>query len=238
MKTAATILLVCLTIVISQPAAAESLWEKILRITGITATPSQQKAPGEEMASGGMIWIGDPATGTRRRVRDDGEFRSPIFAPDDSTILALRNGWLWRMDAETGKGDKAHHLSTVTKLIGKDRDDPDKILVLREENGKEAPAFLSLKSGSLTDIPYDAQSAQDRNLLNHLRGWERDYGKVSVYPKAQRRESVVGPVEWQDVFFKKGDAEPINVSRSDGDSCGQPSLSSDGSKVAYIRVTP
>ncbi len=236
MKTAATILLFCLTIAICQPASAESLWQKILRIVGISATPSQQKAPGEEMASGGFIWIGDPQAGTRRRVRDDAGFRSPIFAPNDSTIVALRTGWLWRMEVETGKGGKVHHLSTVTKLIGKDRDDPDRILVLREENGKEAPAFLSLKSGQLTDIPYDAQSSADRALLNHLKGWERDYGKVSVYPREQRRESIVGPVEWQDVFYKKDDAEPVNVSRCDGDNCGQPSLSSDGTKVVYVRT--
>lgn len=237
MKTSTTVLLVCLTIAISHPAAAESLWQKILRITGISATPSQQKAPEEEMSAGGMIWIGDPAAGTRRRVREDGEFRSPIFAPDDSTIVALRNGWLWRMDVETGRGDKTHHLSAVTKLIGKDRDNPDKVLVLREENGKEAPAFLSLTSGKLTDIPFDAQSSEDRKLLNHLKGWERDYGKVSIYPREQRRESIVGPVEWQDVFYKKDDAEPINVSRCDGDNCGQPSLSSDGTKVVYVRVS-
>jgi hypothetical protein len=236
MKRAVIILLVCLTNAICPAAAAESLWQKILRITGISATPSQQKAPGEEMTSGGMIWIADPAAGTRRPVREDGEFRSPIFAPDDSTIVALRNGWLWRMDAETGKGDKAHHLSTVTKLIGKDRNDPDKILVLREENGKEAPAFLSLKSGQLTAIPYDGESSEDRNMLNHLKGWERDYGKVSIYPREQRRESIIGPVEWQDVFYKKDDAEPVNVSRCDRDNCGQPSLSSDGAKVVYVRV--
>jgi hypothetical protein len=235
MKTIA-FLIAGLTIALSQPATGESLWKKILRITGITATPSQQKAPGEEMTQGGMIWIGDPQAGTRRRVRNDAGFRSPIFAPDDKTIVALRTGWLWRMDAETGKGDKVHHLSTVTKLVGTDRDDPDKILVLREENGKEGPALLSLKSGQLTDIPYNAQSSDDRNLLNHLKGWERDYGNVAVYSMEQRRESVVGPVEWQDVFFKKGDAEPVNISRCDGDNCGQPSLSSDGEKVAYVRV--
>ena len=236
MKTIVTTLIFSLTIAICQPVSAESLWKRILRITGISATPSQQKGPGEEIVSGGMIWIGDPQAGTRRRVRDDGEFRSPIFAPNDSTIVALRAGWLWRMDVETGKGAKLHHLSTVTKLIGLDRDDPDKILVLRDENGKESPALLSLQSGKLTDIPYDAQSSEDRALLNHLKGWERDYGQVAVYPMEQRRESIVGPMEWQDVFYKKGEAEPVNVSRCDGDNCGQPSLSSDGNKVAYIRV--
>jgi len=123
-------------------------------------------------------------------------------------------------------------------VIGSDRDDPDKILVLRDENGKAVPALLSLGNGKLTDIPYDAQSSEDRSLLNHLKGWERDYGNVAVYPRGQRRESVVDPVEWQDVFFKKNDAEPVNVSRCDGDNCGQPSLSGDGAKVVFVRVAP
>jgi hypothetical protein len=237
MKTALTVLILCLAIAICQPAAPESLLNKILRITGISATPSQQKTPGEEMPSGGMIWIGDPKANTRQSVRNDAGFRSPIFAPNDSTIVALRTGWLWWINAETGKGSKIYHLSTVTKLIGKDRDNPDKILVLREENGKESPAFLSLKSGALTDIPYDPQSPEDRNLFNHLKGWERDYGEVAVYPRKQQRTGIVGPVEWQDVFFKKDDAEPVNVSRCDGDTCGQPSLSADGGKVVYIRVS-
>lgn len=232
------LLLVGLTIAAAPPAAAESLWKKILRITGISATPSQQKAPGEELTPGGFIWIGDPQAGTRRRVRDDSGFRSPIFAPNDSTIVALRTGWLWRMDVETGKGDKIHHLSTVTKLIGNDRDDPDKLLVLREENGKMGPALLSLKSGQLTDIPFDVQSSDDRKVLSHLKGWERVYGQTRVYPKEQRRDSIAGPVEWQDVFLQKGDAEPINVSRCEGDNCAQPSLSSDGAKVVYVRVPP
>jgi hypothetical protein len=237
MKTALTLLIFCPAIAICQPAAPESLLKKILRITGISATPSQQKAPGEEMPSGGMIWISDPKAGTRQSVRNDAGFRSPIFAPNDSTIIALRTGWLWRINAETGKGDKIYHLSTVTKLIGKNRDDPDKILVLQEENGKESPAFLSLTSGALTLIPYDAQSSEDRSLLNHLKGWERDYGGVAVFPREQQREGIVGPVEWQDVFFKKDDTEPVNVSRCDGDNCGQPSLSADGTKVVYIRVS-
>ena len=237
MKTTA-LLIACFTIAVSSPAQAESLGQKILRITGVSATPSQQKAPREEMGAGGAIWVSDPKAGTRRKVRNDTGFHSPIFAPNDSTIVALRDGWLWRIDVESGKGNKVHHLSEVTKLIGRDRDDPYKILVLRDENGKAVPALLSLGSGTLTDIPYDAQSSEDRSLLNHLKGWERDYGNVAVYPRGQRRERVVDPVEWQDVFFKKDDAEPVNVSRCDGDNCGQPSLSADGAKVVFVRVPP
>ena len=237
MKTPA-ILIACLTIAISSPAPAESLREKILRISGISATPSQENGPRAEMDAGGAIWVSDRKAGTRRKVRNDTGFHSPIFAPNDSTIVALRDGWLWRINVETGRGDRVHHLSEVTKLIGSDRDDPDKILVLRDEKGEAVPALLSLGSGKLTDIPYDARSSEDCGLINHLKGWERDYGNMAVYPRGQGPESVVGPVERQDVFFKKDEAEPVNVSRCNGDNCGQPSLSGDGVKVVFVRVAP
>jgi len=232
------ILIACLTIAISSPAPAESLREKILRISGISATPSRENAPRAEMEAGGAIWVSDPKAGMQRKVRNDTGFHSPIFAPNDSTIVALRDGWLWRIDVESGKGDRVHHLSEVTKLIGSDRDDPDKILVLRDEKGEAVPALLSLGSGKLTDIPYDAQSNEDRSLINHLKGWERDYGSMAVYPRGQGPEGVVGSVERQDVFFKKDEAEPVNVSRCNGDNCGQPSLSGDGAKVVFVRVAP
>src|SRR5262245_12210861 len=159
MKTTA-ILVACLTIAISSPAPAENLREKILRISGISANPSQENAPLADLEVGGAIWVSDPKAGTRRQVRNDTGFHSPIFAPNDSTIVALRDGWLWQINVESGKGNRVHHLSEVTKLIGSDRDDPDKILVLRDEKGKVVPALLSLGSGKLTDIPYDAQSSE------------------------------------------------------------------------------
>ena len=66
--------------------------------------------------------------------------------------------------------------------------------------------------------------------------WERVYGDTMVYPKAQRHEGVSGTVEWHEIFLKRDDTAPVNVSRCDGSNCGQPSLSGDGTKVVFIRT--
>lgn len=228
----------CLTILSCQPAVAESLLKKLLRITGISATPSQQKAPGEEMEAGGAIWIADLRTQKVRQLSRASGFRSPIFAPNDQAVLAVKESTLWRLPLDDGPAGKVHQVVGLAKLIGADRDDADRILVLLERDSTALPALLSLKTGTITELAYDAQSSDDRKLLSHLKGWERVYGETRVYPKTQRRESIAGTVEWQDVFLKKGDDAPVNISRCEGDNCGQPSLSSDGTKAVFVRAAP
>ena len=151
-------------------------------------------------------------------------------------MLAVKGGALWRVSLQTRAASKIHQIAGLTKLVGIDRHDSDKILVLIKADSTTEPALLSLATGAIAQISYDANSPNDRKLLNHLKGWERVYGDAMVYPRAQTRESVTGTVEWQDVFLKKDDAAPVNVSRCDGANCGQPSLSGDETKVVFIRT--
>ena len=230
-------LVACVTLLLCQSARGEDgLLNKLLRITGISATPSQQKAPNEEIEAGGEIWISNVKAGTLHRLGHENGFRSPVFGPNDEAVLAVKGGALWRVSLQTDDASKMHQVAGLTKLVGIDRKDSDKILVLIKRNLTTAPALLLLGTGAITEISYDANSASDRKLLNHLKGWERVYGDTMVYPRAQTRESVTGTVEWQDVFLKRDDATPINVSRCDGANCGQPSLSGDGTKVVFIRT--
>ena len=69
----------CAALLFCQPARAETFLEKILRITGVSATPSQQRAPGEEMEAGGEIWLADVKTGSLRKLSSEAGFRSPVF---------------------------------------------------------------------------------------------------------------------------------------------------------------
>jgi len=227
-------LVACGTLLLCPYVTADGLLNKLLRITGISATPSQQKAPGEEAT--GEIWISNVETGTRQKLGHENGFRSPIFGPKDEAVLAVKGGALWRVSLQTGAASKIHQIAGLTKLVGIDRHDSDKILVLIKADSTTEPALLSLATGAIAQISYDANSPNDRKLLNHLKGWERVYGDTMVYPRAQTRESVTGTVEWQDVFLKKDDAAPVNVSRCDGANCGQPSLSGDETKVVFIRT--
>ena len=230
-------LVACVTLLLCQYATGENgLLNKLLRITGISATPSQQKAPSEEIEAAGEIWISNVKTGTLQRLGHENGFRSPIFGPNDEATLAVKGGDLWRVSLQTGAAIKMHQVAGLTKVVGIDRQDSDKTLVLIKRGSTTTPALLSLATGAITEISYDANSPSDRKLLNHLKGWERVYGDTRVYPRTQTRESVTGTVEWQDVFLKRDDAAPINVSRCDGANCGQPSLSGDGTKVVFIRT--
>ena len=223
----------CAALLFCQPARAETFLEKILRITGVSATPSQQKAPGENMEAGGEIWLANVKTGAVRKFSASGGFRSPIFTADNRAVLAIKDGALWRLSLAGGAAEKLHEVTGLTKLVGLDRDDPDKILVMIERAGTPVVALLSIASGKTTEIPYDPKLSQDRKLLSHLKGWERVYGDTKIYVKAQTREGLAGTVEWYDVFLKKGDAEPVNVSRCEGANCGQPSLSGE---VLFLSV--
>jgi len=214
----------------------DGLLSKLLRITGISATPSQQKAPGEEFETGGEIWISNIKAETLQKLGRENGFRSPIFGPKDQEVLAVKAGVLWQLSLQNGAASKLHQVAGLTKLVGIDRQDSDKILVLIKRGSTTVPALLSLATGAVTEIPYDPNSPNDRKLLNHLKDWERVYGDIAVYPRTQTRDSVTGTVEWQDVFLKRDDVAPLNVSRCDGANCGQPSLSADGMKVVFIRA--
>ena len=230
-------LIACAALLFCQYVTAEDgLLNKLLRITGISATPSQQKAPSEEIEAGGEIWISNLKAGTLQKLGHENGFRSPIFGPNDDAVLTVKGGALWRLSLQTGAASKIYQVAGLTKVVGIDRQDSDKALVLIKRGSTTAPALLSLVTGAITEISYDANLPNDRKLLNHLKGWERVYGDITVYPKAQTRESVTGTVEWQDVFLKRDDAPPVNVSRCDGANCGQPSLSGDGTKVVFIRT--
>src|SRR5437667_12110535 len=81
--------------------AQDGLLNKLLRITGISATPSQQKAPSEEIEAAGEIWISNVKTGTLQRLGHEDGFRSPIFGPNDETVLAVKGETLWQLSLQT-----------------------------------------------------------------------------------------------------------------------------------------
>jgi len=54
--------------------------------------------------------------------------------------------------------------------------------------------------------------------------------------KRKTKHALSGIVGWSDVYLKVGKQEPVDVSRSDGVNCGQPSLSENGRLLVFVKA--
>lgn len=218
-----------------EPEPEESFLEMILRITGISATPSTSKGPGEA-PDNGDVWLGLASGLSRQRLTRSGGFSSPIFEPDGAGILALRSQELVRISANGDtEPQKLFDAPGVIRLIGFLLSSPRQVLVLtRGANGKDTPGLLDLDSRKVEPLPGPA--AETARLVRwdrryNMPGWSA-YLEVTVRLErgAQRQPS------WTDVYLQpEKSAAAVNVSRCNGDRCGQPALSPDGRQVVFIR---
>ena len=228
-------LLVCAgTLAGAGPARTNAeLLAQLMSFFGISATPSQMKAPDAPMT--GDIWIADAGGNTRAPLTRDGGYSWPVFDPGGERILALRGSDVIEIPLAGGHARRLASVAGIAKLIGFDRTRPGQVLVLRAEPGAEI-AVLSLADGRLTAMAYDPRSSEAGTYLAHLRGEERAYGDAVLYVRQETRNEVTGDVlEWNDVFVKEGDKRPRNISQCEGANCRQPSLSADGDRIAYVR---
>jgi hypothetical protein len=215
------------------PKKKESLAKKLLRVSGISASPSTLKGPGDEVTSG-EIWIVELASGKTRKLVDSGGFRSPIFLQGDD-VLALKTTSVFRISAG-GAAKRLYDLPTASKLVGANLDDPSQVLLVTEdESGHAGIAWLAIATGKLTTIPFDSTSSEDREMLQSLRGWDRVYANQTLFVRKLSKQGMGGNTDWVDVFVKSGSAEAVNASHCDGINCGQPSLSLDGRSVVFIK---
>jgi hypothetical protein len=209
----------------------ETFWQKVMRVLGVSATPGSLRSPNGEFD--GDIWMVTTSTNpTKRQITRRGSYRSPVFDSGGTSLLALRGNSLVRVAIASGEAAEIRSVDGVEKLIGFNRDESDQLLIIA--NG--APRFLSIAKGQQVPIPYNANLRDDLAMLNHLRGWARDYGDSRVYVNHERKPALGGDLEWMDVYWKRNSANPVNVSECDGVRCGQPSLSPDGKNVVYIRA--
>jgi hypothetical protein len=221
-------------IVATSPSEADLSLEAVLRFLGISASPSTQKGRSDEIETGD-IWVADLERVTRHALTTGGGYRWPVFELSDKSVVALKGDQLVRIPITRGaKTQVLCSLSGVDKLVGFDRDNPDRLLVMR--NQPESPlAVLSVTSEKLQDLPYDRNDKDQRRMLAHIRGEERVYARARVYVMTESAQSLEGTREWTDVYIQQGDGKAKNVSRCDGSDCGQPSLSPDGKTVVYIQ---
>jgi len=142
-----------------------------------------------------------------------------------------------RINRAGGAAQQVSSIPGINKLVGFSKDEADKVLVLAADAaGSTTVGWLSVSTGKIERVGYDAGSSEDRQMLEQLRGWDRTYGGRKIFVQRQSKRSVAGPVEWTDVFLKEGASEPHNVSDCDEVNCGQPSLSGDGKWMVYIKA--
>jgi hypothetical protein len=215
------------------PRPKETLLQKLLRIAGLTAAPSQMRAPGDLQP--GDIWITEIGPSARRALTQGGTYHSPVFEPGGtSAVYALRDDVVVRIPLAGGVPEDRGRVPQAMKLVG--FDGTDELVVLIEPELRASPlVVLSLKSARLNPLPYDPESPEEQRVLAFVRGGERVYGDTRVYTRTESRRGLSRTIEWMDVYLARGAAAPLNVSMCDGTDCGEPALSQDGQRVAYVR---
>jgi hypothetical protein len=219
---------------VQAPAPKETFLEKLLRIAGLTAAPSQMRGPSDEVLPGN-VWTVQIGGGAPRALTTDGNYRSPVFSPTDGTVYALRGDAIVRLPIRGGAATKVVDARGVAKLVGFDRGAPDEIVVLLDTAAESPLAIVSLKGGKITRLPYDRNSNDEQRALTQVLGQDRVYGKTTLYIKTETKQGLSRPIEWTDVYIQS-DGPPRNLSACDGVNCVQPALSPDGRTVAFIKV--
>ena len=214
-----------------------SFTERLLKFLGISSSPGTLKGPGDEVTSG-ELWLADLQARTTRALNSNDGYRSPIFLADDKDVLALRGTEVVRVPRAGGEGKKLYSVAGILKLVGASSEDPTAVLILLrgEAGGHPRVGLLTVSTGAVTPVPYNAASSQDLQMVEDLGGWSRTYGDRRVYVGRQGKQALSGRVEWSDVFLQVGNQPPLDVSQCDGDNCGQPSLSPDALCLVFVRT--
>lgn len=218
---------------VQTPAPNESFLEKLLRIAGLTAAPSQMRGPSDEVLRGN-VWIAQVSGGAPKALTTDGGYRSPVFSAD-RTIYALHEDAIVRIPTRGGAVARVQAAPGVLKLVGFDRKSADEVVVLLDDTAASPLAAVSLRTGKIAPLPYDGRSNDEQRALAQVRAQDRVYGATTLYIKTETKQGISRPVEWTDVYVQSGGA-PRNISACDGVNCVQPALSPDGRTVAFIKA--
>jgi len=220
-------------VAVATATAAEESWiTKVLRVAGITASPARLRGAGSDAVIGN-IWIIGVDGADARQLTSDGRYQSPVFAPDDQSLYALRDDVLVRVPTGGGASSHVMGLPKAAKLIGFGRD-VDELLVLLDD-ASQPIAEISLAAKATKVVPGDVRTDSAVAVLDDIRGQDRTYGETSLLVRPQRRRGSNEAIEWTEIFVQRDHDAPHQITSCDGRNCGQPVLSSTGRRVAYVR---
>jgi hypothetical protein len=184
---------------------------------------------GGSLASGatrGAVWRLDLASGNRQRIGTADTLSWPIASTASSSVFALHGAKLVRLDAD-GTEAPAGGDAAWRKLLGVLPD--GSVLGFAADEPRARPALLSA-DGSVQILPAPETDA-DRQRESFALQEERDYADGM---RLRVRRSERGGQGF-DIFLVK-DGTQRNLTDCGNARCGQPSLTSDGSALLYIRA--
>jgi hypothetical protein len=214
-------------------ADAKNWIDQLLEFAGIAASPGAMKADSEPVSSGD-IWIADLGGAAGRRLTSDGGYAWPVFMPGDRALLALRRGALVQLPLEGGASSSLIDTAGIRKLVGFNRQDRDRVLVLSPDPDHPLQV-LSLAKQRLDPLPYDDRDPSQHRVLRNLEGQARVYDGLRLSVEQESKEELEGPRTWTEVYVSQTGGAPRRVSACECDNCGQPSLSDSGRLVVYVR---
>ncbi len=110
---------------------AETMVEKLFRVSGLTASPAEMRGPGDELDAGD-IWVVSPGSAAPAALTSGGGYRSPVFSPDGS-VFALKGDTVVRV--APGSVATLQKVTGALKLVGFDGRNADEVVVLLDRGG-------------------------------------------------------------------------------------------------------
>jgi hypothetical protein len=228
------VMVVAAVLAVPVAAAEDSLVDRLLRVAGLTAAPAQMRGPEDEVETGN-IWIVTLDRQTAKRLTTEGGYRSPVFSPGGESLYALKGDMVVRIPFQGGTAVAVLKLSSALKLVGFDTKSREELVVLFDSSNSPL-GVVSLNHGSVTPLPYDPKSNDQRRILAQVRAQHRVYGDAIVFTKTESKRGLSRNIEWTDVYLQRGNAAPQNLSACDGVSCAQPAMSPDRRSIVFVKA--
>jgi hypothetical protein len=208
----------------------QGLLRKLAGLLGLPSAPTQLRS--EDPNVSGDIWMIPLSGGTKMRVTAEGNYRSPVFAPDGKSLFALRGDTLVRIALAGHAVREVARAPGVSRLAGIVPDRPNDLVMLVVDAGRLHIETLDLISRRRSVMSHDPKDPRDALVLAYLASDAREYGNVRLTVAEQHTSFRV----WKDVFVQMGEQPLVNLTNGQGTSSRQPALSPDKTLVAYVNT--